>query len=332
MPYNLLMPEEEQKSLRPRWVPPWLWQLRWWILGTLFILVWWLVPPLLYRHTGTAKETKLKAITDTRTALLAGLIGVGALLTFWLNSRVYRITARTLEMTEQGHITDRYTKAIEQLGQAELAMRLGGVYALERIAKDSERDHPTVVEVLSAFVREESRKHSTPRGRQGITQEAATETDTAAPGGDTKSGLATDVQAAMTVLGRLPQRPDIRRADLIEAHLSGARLDGADLSGALLIKADLSGADLVEANLVGAQLVKVNLSGARPVGADLSGADLSAADLSGAWLAGANLSGALGLSQTQLDAARGDAETRLPEGLQRPDSWATGEESAPVSS
>jgi hypothetical protein len=105
------MPEEKQKSLRPRWVPLWLWQLRWWIAGTLFILVWWLAPPWLYRHTGTTKEAKLKAITDTRTALLAGLIGVGALLTFWLNNRIYRLT-------QQGQITDRYTKAIEQLGRS----------------------------------------------------------------------------------------------------------------------------------------------------------------------------------------------------------------------
>jgi hypothetical protein len=105
MPYNLLMPEEEPQSRPPWWLV--LLQRRWWIaLATLFILVWWLVPPLLYRHTGTAKDAKLKAITDTRTALLAGLIGVGALLTFWLNSRVYRITARTLEVTEQGHITE----------------------------------------------------------------------------------------------------------------------------------------------------------------------------------------------------------------------------------
>jgi hypothetical protein len=155
MPYNLLMPEEEQQSRPPWWLV--LWQRRWWIaLATLFILVWWLVPPLLYRHTGTTKDAKLKAITDTRTALLAGLIGVGALLTFWLNSRVYRITARTLEVTEQDHITERYTKAIEQLGADKLDVRLGGIYALERIAVDSKRDHPTVAEVLSVFVREHS--------------------------------------------------------------------------------------------------------------------------------------------------------------------------------
>jgi uncharacterized membrane protein (DUF485 family) len=107
------MPEKEHRRSPQAWWSV-LWQRRWWIaLATLFILVWWLVPPLLYRHTRTTKDAKFRAIIDTRTALLAGLIGVGALLTFWLNSRVYRITARSLEVTEQGHITERYTKAIE---------------------------------------------------------------------------------------------------------------------------------------------------------------------------------------------------------------------------
>jgi hypothetical protein len=70
------------------------WPWRWWqslgrpwqvaVLAALFAVVWWLVPPLLYRHTGADAEAQLKAITDTRTAMLAGLIGVGALLAFWL--------------------------------------------------------------------------------------------------------------------------------------------------------------------------------------------------------------------------------------------------------
>jgi uncharacterized membrane protein (DUF485 family) len=156
-----------------------VWQRRWWIaLATLFILVWWLVPPLLYRHTGTAKDAKLKAITDTRTALLAGLIGVGALLTFWLNSRVYRITARTLEVTEQGHITERYTEAIEQLGADKLDVRLGGIYALEGIAHDSKedrgyREHRTIMEVPSAFVREHSDLPTPTRSPRSLRSSAA---------------------------------------------------------------------------------------------------------------------------------------------------------------
>ena len=50
---------------------------------------------------------------------------------------------RTLEVTEQGQYTDRYTKAIGQFGSKEIDMRIGGIYALERIAQDSERDHGT---------------------------------------------------------------------------------------------------------------------------------------------------------------------------------------------
>jgi hypothetical protein len=120
----------------------------------LFVMIWWKVPPALYRKYPGTDDGRLKAIADTRTALLAGLVGVGALLTFWLNSRVYRVTSETLHVTEQGQITERFTKSIEQLGSNKLDVRLGGIYALERIAKDSERDRATVLEVLSAFVRE----------------------------------------------------------------------------------------------------------------------------------------------------------------------------------
>jgi Pentapeptide repeats (8 copies) len=315
MPHNLLMPEEKQKSLRPSWLPLWLWQRRGWIalptLATLFILVWWLVPPWLYRHTGTAKDAKLKAITDTRTALLAGLIGVGARLTFWLNSRVYRITARTLEVTEQGHITERYTKAIEQLGSDKLDVRLGGIYALERIAVDSERDYPTVVEVLSAFVRESSRRHGTPPSKQGTGQGPAKKPSTTSPGTDAERRPATDVQAALSVLGRLPQQPNVSRGDLTGAQIAGAWLDEANLSDAWLGWTNLSDAWLGGANL----------SGARLGGANLSDAWLGGANLSGALLSGANLHQAEGLTERQLDGAYGDARTVLPSGLRRPDHW-----------
>jgi hypothetical protein len=143
------MPKGDQKSLRPSWLPLWLWQRRWWIaLATLFVLVWWLIPPLLYRHTGAGPDARLKAITDTRTALLAGLVGVGALLTFWLNSR-------QLQVNREGQITERFTRAIDQLGndKGQLDVTLGGLYALERIAKDSPADRATIAEVLTAYVR-----------------------------------------------------------------------------------------------------------------------------------------------------------------------------------
>ena len=58
-----------------------------------------------------------------------------------------------VRVAQEGHITDRFTRAIEHLGHTEMAIRVDGIYALEQIAKDSEKDHGRIVEVLTAHVR-----------------------------------------------------------------------------------------------------------------------------------------------------------------------------------
>ena len=385
---------------------------RWWRYAALslvglvglvgIVLLVWRVPPALYAYVLDPKD-RAAAEASTRTGLIAGLAGLGALGSLAIASRTYRLT-------QQGQITDQYTKAIEQLGSDKLDVRLGGVYALERIAADSQRDHPTVVEVLSAFVREHSHPTRTTAPNPTIAKVLAAllrgrsvpaevqQSSPARSGDNDPKGPApqpkptTDVQAAVTVLGRLPQRRGVSRGDLSSAllagarlggaNLSGARLDranlsgarlgganlsdawlnranlsdaeldranlsdawlagadlsgaglgGADLSGAALFGADLSGAGLNRANLSGARLNRANLSGARLGGANLSDAWLDRADLSGAGLDGADLRETRDLTQPQLDAAHGDADTRLPDGLRRPDSWTTGEEPLSASS
>jgi hypothetical protein len=268
------------------------------------VLLIWRVPPALYAYVPDPKD-RAAAEASTRTGLIAGLAGLGALGSLAIATRTYRLT-------QQGQITDRYTKAIEQLGSDKLDVRLGGIYALERIAADSPRDHPTLVEVLSAFVRE----HGHPPNTTGSVLSVKPPTD---------------VQAALDVLGRLPQRSGVSRGDLSAALLAFAGLRRANLSSAVLIETYLPGAVLFKANLSGAKLMLADLSGAIPEGADLSGARLDEADLSGAHLEGADLSGAVldgvdlrkanGLTQAQLDIARGNASTRLPDGLRRPASW-----------
>lgn len=103
--------------------------------------------------------------------------------------------------------------------------------------------------------------------------------------------------ASEHVRAEFPDAADHARADLINAGFRGAQLRGARLRGALLLGADLREADLHCA--------------------DLLGADLRAADLRGARLAGS-----LFLTQPQVEAARGDGATTLPEGLDRPEHWA----------
>jgi uncharacterized protein YjbI with pentapeptide repeats len=123
-------------------------------------------------------------------------------------------------------------------------------------------------------------------------------------------------------------------ANLSDATLRGATLSGANLSGANLSGADLSGVDLSSdlywgranlsgVNLRGANLTRADLSGLNRLGvlganltrANLSRAELNDANLSDANLSGADLSDAKNLTQTQLDKACGNANTKLPEGL-----------------
>ncbi len=93
---------------------------------------------------------------------------------------------------------------------------------------------------------------------------------------------------------------------------------GVDHRGADLIGADLRRADLRAASLRGAHLIGADLRAA-----DLRTADLTGADLRGADLRGADLTGSLFLVQSQLDAARGDRDTRLSPPLVHPMHWST---------
>ena len=98
--------------------------------------------PLPAARLQTAREA-------VRSQLLTLAAGVFVAATLWFTAQNYRLA-------RQGQVTDRYTKAVEQIGSDKLDVRIGGIYALERIARDSARDHPPVMAVLTAFVREHS--------------------------------------------------------------------------------------------------------------------------------------------------------------------------------
>src|SRR4051812_43986332 len=105
------------------------------------------------RVTPAHRGTRLSVFTQAAT----GLAALGALLFTGVSLYVtQQQNAAQNALTAQGQYTDRYTKAVDQLGQSgadRLQVRLGGIYALERLARDSPPDQPTIIEVLSAFVR-----------------------------------------------------------------------------------------------------------------------------------------------------------------------------------
>jgi hypothetical protein len=193
-----------------------------------------------------------------------------------------------LAITREGQVTQRFSHAIEQLGSEQLVVRLGAIYTLERIARDSAVDRAGVADLLCAYIRQHS-----PRA-----QDLAAASACSPP--PHLQLRAADVQAALTVLGRSdlhlhdvePLRllhTDLRRADLRAAHLVGADLEGSDLGWAWIPGARLDRADLTEANLTHAHLAGSTLDGADLTNAVLRGADLRGASLRGADLRGADL-------------------------------------------
>lgn len=235
-------------------------------------------PTWLASARGISPSERAAEIGRVRNSVLAILAGGIALV-----GAIY--TARTFALNQQGQITERFSRAIEYLGHGEMDVRLGGIYALERIARQSAVDHAPIMEVLTAYLREHAPRlpceMSRTHGNSGDTSE-------------NRRQIATDIQAAASVVARRRVEQDgslrlnIRCANLGKADLSGADLSGADLTGT-----DLSGAQLTGTNLSKADLSGADLRGAVLAGADLGKAVLDRADLSGTKLIEADLSGAV---------------------------------------
>jgi uncharacterized protein YjbI with pentapeptide repeats len=232
----------------------------------------------------------LKAENQERTTLLqtiAGLlviVGAGAA---W----------RQAYINQEAQITERFNKAIDHLGEAgegRLDVRLGGIFGLERIAKNSPADRTTVSEVLTAYVRSRSSwmpsKSTQPQG--ALSREDL----------PTLQARAGDIQAILTVLGRRALPPgepivldlsmvDLRKADLRRARLDHANLRGANLQDANLQDANLQDANLQETILHGASLRRANLRRADLTYADLTGTGFVDTKLQEATLLGVSVDG-----------------------------------------
>jgi hypothetical protein len=233
-----------------------------------------------------AVNDRLRLQNDARTTLLQGLGGSVLLLGAYFTWRQLRHSVESgreqHELDRQGQITERFTRAVDQLGSPSLDVRLGGLYALERIARDSEEDRGPIAEILAAY----TRVHA------ALPSDDARQLPPPDPVLPWLRNRAADLQAALYVLGRRPPgheaaRLDISRVDLRRSYLRDARLvlircRDATLAGSWLAEADLSDSDLTRTDLRGVSLKGACLRGARLQEADLRGADLTAADLRGA--------------------------------------------------
>lgn len=179
-------------------------------------------------------------------------------------------TENQVRIAEQGQYTDRFGKAVEQLGQPgaeKVDVRLGGIYALQHLVRNTSDYQPTVMKLLTAFIRTHApAEQSCPRDKGSKPPE--------------------DIQAALSVVAqRDPQWDGPGRLDLTHTCLTGARLfqanlRDADLSYAVLFNADLNGAELSDSTVFHSDLREASVDYTRLFGVDLHSTDVRGVDLS----------------------------------------------------
>jgi hypothetical protein len=263
----------------------------------------------------TLEKDLLQYETDNRikiwSAIVQAIGGSVLLMGLFFSDQNRRATQAQLDIDRQGQLTNRFTQATNQLGEQlsdgtpNIEARLGGIYALSWLARDSPDDYWPVMEVLTAYVRHNA--EWPPPQRKGREPH--------------EPKPRTDVQAILTILGRsrpprakglgLGQKFDLRLTDLRGAEFWDAHLENTDFWGA-----HLEGAKLWGACLDGAKLEKAHLQGANLKNVSLAGAELKDAALDGADLAGADLRDAKGLTRRQVESAfEGGRGSQLPENL-----------------
>lgn len=243
--------------------------------------------------------------------VLAGVIALS--LAVWRA----RVASRQADTAQQGLLDERYQKGAEMLGSQVNAVRLGGIYALERLARDYPGQyHLQIMQLFCAFVRSPIRG-PTDLPPSGFRQDVHAIVD----------AICARSEEGIAIERKVDFRLDLRNADLfgvqmLSADLSNAWFHGADLRSANIADTDLTDAFFSEADLSDAQFHRVNftrmrlwstnlrraslerahltelnfhdtdLGNANLVRADLSRANFQESNLNSAWLEGATLVGA----------------------------------------
>jgi uncharacterized protein YjbI with pentapeptide repeats len=284
-----------------------------------------LIAPLALRIYLYAFELSGSNSTEFKDALLSLGAIIGAPFIVWRTL----IARQQADVSQQTHLTELFTKAIEQLGAEKetlneadisiripnLEVRIGAILALDRIANDSPKDYWRVIEVLSAYIRNNTR-----RGTHAPTLDPPTRANILNVMASNEQKIqvwllsvlqpSTDIQLAIDVLGRrnpaginyekdLKLRVDLSGANLRKVKFSrwynderGASdsvfvnidFSSAQLDGCHMVCADLSGcvferASMVGTNCLGAKFRRSRIHEAKIDGATFTGAEMLEVDV-----------------------------------------------------
>ena len=289
------------------------------------LIEYWSSLPIFWDWLRTAGDSVESGSTTIRNIglVIAGLIALP--LAIWRSM----VAQKQVDVAQQSLLNERYQQGAEMLGSDVLSVRLGGIYALRRLAEEHpEQYHIQAMRLLCAFVRNPTKDTVVQTGmndpEEGPPREdvqvamntiCACHEINAGPDSSTKWNSVTrfwldlrdadlrGVQLQRVNLLVKPSLPGSTYAEVSNSHIGGADFARAQLHSARMDYGKFPGANFENTNLSGAHLLGADLSRASLFHASLSGIVLVGANLSGAWLAGANLSGA-DLTAANLSGAR----------------------------
>lgn len=286
----------------------------------------WTIPQWLESPSESLTSQELSTfLFETRISLILTITAVAVLFGLYLIYRRMIAIEKNIQITNEVQIADHFSRAVEQLGTYKLEIQLGGIFTLEKLASESEEDHWIIMEILTAYVRENSpfndeyQNHNIANGRDSFKQRR----------------LATNIQAILSVIGRRKwlneeieqnhflnlRKSNLKYADLRGAWLIGVNFRGTNLERANLMGANLAGAFLAESNLKNANLLNANLEGADLRKANFEGVKLTGVNFQGANFAGVNIKGAdlsesllkeVNFNNGRLNKIKYDEETLFP--------------------
>lgn len=270
------------------------------------LIVWW-IPKRQTSNLRLEAKDRLTLENELRKTIAQIVGGAAILAGLYFTWQQLQASRRSLEIAQEAQTTERFTRAVDQIGNQQLQVRVGGIYALGEISKDPSYDRRwTVISVLAAFLRDRASWRP----------------------GPPKIPLPEDIQAAVSVIAARDSRgatydatihhvidltgTDLRRALLRAANLQAVELTRVHLEGADLRGASLAGVVMTGAHLDEALLDDSDLSAADLRGTELRGTSLSGANLRRAHLEGVDLSSVKGLSSKQVSEILKNSETVIP--------------------
>ena len=226
--------------------------------GLLVLLVggtatWWWWDFLHSSSPGTTASTTLR---NMGLLVGGGLAAVFAIWRGWVAEQQSITARRQADIANQILLNERYQRGAEMIGSPALSVRMAGIYALQRLAEESPKQHEDqIVRLLCSFVRNHTENDEEFRERF----KRVSRTDKATP---------EDVQAALAAIRdrcqieKIQKRPLAFRVDLGGASIVGCDLTDMDLSYAILDQARLNSCNLSGSILSDAELSQTDFSGA----------------------------------------------------------------------